>query len=305
VNTPSSSLPPAPVSLPKAGLLAGMAAYTMWGFFPVYFKVTAAVDPIEILAHRVVWSLPFGLLVLMLRGQIAQTLAALTSWAKVKWLSVAGVVIALNWGVYIWAVQAERIFEASLGYYINPLLYVLVGIIFLGERLNRLQLLAVALATIGVGVLTVAGGVFPWVSLVLAASFTVYGVIRKQVEIGAMPGLFIEILLLFVPALAYLIWIAIRGEIVFWQGDMRLDTLLLFAGPLTVLPLLCFAIAARKLPLSMLGFLQFIGPTLQFCCGLYYGEPFTTAHAICFGFIWSAVAVFIFALRKPRVVQIA
>jgi chloramphenicol-sensitive protein RarD len=282
-----------------------MAAYTMWGFFPVYFKVIAAVDPVEILAHRVVWSLPFGLLVLLLRGQIAQTMTALRDWAKVKWLAVAGAVIALNWGVYIWAVQAERIFEASLGYYINPLLYVLVGVVFLGETLNRLQLVAVALAAIGVGVLTVAGGVFPWVSLVLAGSFTVYGVIRKQVDIGAMPGLFIEIVVLFLPALAYLIWLANAGGMAFWQGDAGLDALILFAGPLTVLPLLCFAIAARKLPLSMLGFLQFIGPTLQFCCGLYYGEAFTTAHAICFVFIWSAVAVFMFALRKPRVAQIA
>ena len=274
----------------------------MWGFFPVYFKVTEAVDPLEILAHRIVWSLPFGFLVLVFRRQLAQTFAALRNPRKAGWLSLAGLVIALNWGLYIWAIQQDRIFEASLGYYINPLLYVLVGVLFLGESFNRLQALAFALATVGVAVLTVAGGVFPWVSLVLAASFTVYGVIRKQVEVGAMPGLFIEILVLFPVAAAYLVWIMAQGSAVFATGDLGLNALLLFAGPLTVVPLLCFAIAARKLPLSILGFLQFIGPTLQFGCGLYYGEEFTRAHMICFAFIWSAVGVFILGLRTPRAV---
>ena len=273
----------------------------MWGFFPVYFKATEAVNPVELVAHRVVWSLPFGFLILMFRSQVGQAWRALTDWRIAKWLIVASVVMALNWGLYIWAIQVDRIFQASLGYYINPLMYVLIGVWLFGERLNAAQILAVALAVVGVGVLTIAGGTFPWVSLVLASSFTIYGVIRKQVDVGAMPGLFVEIVAIFPIAAAYLAWRVASGQSPLGGGDLSLDALLLFAGPLTVMPLLCFAIAARKLPLSMIGFLQFIGPTLQFACGLYYGEAFTPAHAVCFGFIWTAVAVFIFGLwQKTR-----
>ena len=284
------------------GLLAGIAAYTMWGFFPVYFKATQGVDPVELVAHRIVWSLPFGFLILVFRRQLRDTLAALRDWAVTKWLVVASLFMAGNWGLYIWAIQVDRIYEASLGYYINPLMYVLVGVWFFGESLTRLQLVAVALAVVGVSWLTVAGGAFPWVSLTLATSFTIYGVIRKQVVVGAMPGLFIEVLVLWLPAAAYLAWLVGSGKSPFLAGDAGLDALLLFAGPLTVMPLLCFAVAARKLRLSTVGFLQFVGPTLQFFCGLYYGEPFTPAYAVCFAFIWSAVAVFLFAaLNRNRV----
>ena len=287
--------PDNPASLPTFGLICGVLAYTMWGFFPVYFKATDTVSALEILAHRVVWSLPFGLIILVLRKQIRETLSAFRDWSRVKWLLVASLTMALNWGLYIWAIQVDRIFEASLGYYINPLLYVLAGVVLYSERLGRLQIVAIGLAVIGVSVLTIAGGTFPWISLVLATSFTIYGVIRKRVEIGAMPGLFIEVAVIWLPAVAYLLWLGTQGSLVFLSGSPSLDALLLFAGPLTVLPLLCFAIAARRLQLSTLGFLQFIGPTLQFACGLYYGEDFTRAHAICFGFIWTAVAVFVFA----------
>ena len=291
---------PGPARALNPGLLSGFAAYTIWGFFPVYFKATDAVGALEIVAHCIVWSLPFALAILALRGQIAETWAAMRDWRKLRWLIASGVMIAINWGVYIWAIQVERIYEAALGYYINPLLYVLVGVAVFGEKLGRAQLVAVVLAAIGVAWLTVAGGTFPWVSLVLASSFTVYGVIRKQVEIGAMPGLFIEVLVSIVPAALYLGWMMSEGRSLFLQGDAVLDGLLLFAGPLTVIPLFFFAFAARRVRLSTLGFLQFLGPTLQFFCGLYFGEPFTQAHAICFGFIWSAVAVFILAKLRSR-----
>ena len=290
--------PDTPESIQRQGLLAGLAAYTMWGFFPVYFKATEMVGPIELVLHRIVWSLPFGLLVLVLRKQVADTVAAFRDWQRVKWLLLASVTIAINWGLYIWAIQNDRIFEASLGYYINPLIYVVVGVAFFSERLNRWQGAAIALAAFGVAWLTVAGGVFPWVSLVLASSFTVYGVVRKQVAVGAMPGLFVEIAVLWVPSVVWLAIIASRGASPFLAGDPALDALILFAGPLTVVPLLCFAIAARRLRLSTLGFLQFVGPTLQFVCGLYYGEAFTAAHAVCFGSIWVAVGLFVWGLRK-------
>lgn len=291
---------PIPDKLPRIGLAAAFAAYTIWGFFPIYFKATAAVPPVELVAHRIIWSLPFGLIVLAFRKQIAETLSAFRSPATLGWLALSGFAIAFNWGIYIFAIQADRIFEASLGYYINPLAYVIAGAVFFRERLARLQIVAVGLAAIGVTVLTVSGSVFPWISLLLAFSFTLYGIIRKQVAIGAMPGLFIEICVLFLPALAYLFWLQIKGTGMFLSTAPSFDILLLFSGPLTVIPLLFFAIGARKLPLSVLGFIQFIGPTLQFSLGLYYGEAFTPAHAICFAFIWTSVAVFIVSIIRTQ-----
>lgn len=290
---------------PNIGLLAGIAAYTMWGFFPIYFKFTADASPMEILVHRVVWSVPFAFILILIRKQLPALKAGLSD-KRVLWsLSLSSFFIALNWGVYIWAIQIDQILQASLGYYINPLMYVLVGVVFFKETLSKVQGFAIALAAIGVAVLTFYGGVFPWISLILAISFTVYGVVRKQVVIGAIPGLLIETLILLLPALAYGYYLYQTGNMSFGQGfsggNTQLTWLLVMAGPLTVLPLLCFAVAARKLRLSTLGILQYIGPTLQFCCGLYFGEIFTAAHAICFAFIWSAVALFSWNAWRTRV----
>ncbi|PHS40264.1 MAG: protein RarD [Robiginitomaculum sp.] len=290
-----------PLSTAQYGLLAGIAAYVMWGFFPVYFKITQDVSPLEILAHRVVWSLPFAGVIIYFRGQWTQTWLAIRTLKTLAALTLAAILIAGNWGLYIWAVQDGQIFQASLGYYINPLIFVLVGVVFLKEKLSRLQIAAVAIAAIGVALLTFYGGQFPWIALSLAASFTIYGIIRKQVKIGAVPGLFIEITVLFIPALAYLIYLSRQGEMSFLNGDVQMDTLLILAGPLTVLPLVAFAYAARRLRLSTLGFLQFIGPSLQFLMAVYYGEKLTPAYLLCFAFIWLAVAIFIWdAVRKHR-----
>lgn len=284
----------------RAGLIAGIVAYTMWGIFPVYFKLTQSVPALEILAHRVVWAVPFGALIILARRQWKDVRAAIAHKRTFGLLTLAALVIALNWGLYIWAVQRDQIFQASLGYYINPLLYVLIGVMFLGEKLRKLQIFAVALAAIGVLFLTVVGGQFPWIALVLGASFTIYGVIRKQVVVGAMPGLFVETIVLFLPALAYIIWLQSQGTLTFAHTETKMSALLMFAGPLTVLPLLAFAFAARRLKLSTLGFLQFIGPTMQFCTGLFYGETLSTAHLICFGFIWTAVGLFVLDAIKRR-----
>ena len=285
----------------KVGLIAGIAAYTMWGMFPIYFKITQDVPPMEILAHRVVWAVPFGALIIWLRRQWPQVWQAFADPKTLGFLTLAAILIALNWGVYIWAIQIDQIFQASLGYYINPLIYVLIGVMFLGESLRKLQVFAVALATIGVAILTIMGGQFPWISLVLAISFTAYGVIRKQLNVGAMPGLFVETLVLFLPATAYLYWIYTQGNLAFFKMGTDMTMLLVFAGPLTVLPLLAFATAARKLKLSTIGFLQFIGPSLQFLTGVYYGETLSPAHMLCFAFIWSAVALFVIdALKSSR-----
>ncbi|HEX5789245.1 MAG TPA: EamA family transporter RarD [Woeseiaceae bacterium] len=276
----------------RLGVIAGLLAYTFWGIFPVYFKLVDTVAPLEVLLHRVVWAVPFGALIILFRRQIGQVARAFRSPGTLLWLALAAVCIAGNWFVYIWAVMHERIFETSLGYYINPLVYVLVGVAFFGERLRRLQLAAVALATVGVSILTVSGGQLPWVSLSLAALFTAYGVIRKQVWIGAMPGLFVETLLLFPLAAGGLGWLMASGSAAFGTSAAPLTALLLLAGPVTVLPLLFFATAARNLTLTTVGFMQFIAPTLQFMTAVWYGEALTTARLACFACIWVAVLVF-------------
>ncbi|MEM7728286.1 MAG: EamA family transporter RarD [Pseudomonadota bacterium] len=275
----------------RAGLVSGLSAYFMWGLFPIYFVATKAVPTTEILAHRILWSLPFGLLVLVFRRQLGDMARALRNLRTLGLLTLASVSLAANWGVYIYAIQIGQIFQGSLGYYINPLIYVLVAVLFFGERLSRLQGAAIVLAAAGVMVLTVYGGQFPLIALFLATTFTIYGVLRKLIDVGAMPGLFIEVLVLFIPAVIFLAWLSQSGQLVFGQ-DRALDWLMVAAGPITVLPLLAFAFAARRIRLSTLGLLQFIGPTMQFLCGIYYGEPFTMAHAVCFGLIWVGVALF-------------
>ncbi len=284
-----------------AGLYAGITAYFIWGIFPIYFKLTETISATEILSHRVLWSVPFGLLILLFRRQLKDVADAFKHPKKIGLLIIASISLAANWGVYIWAVQQDQIFQGSLGYYMNPLIYVLVGVVFFKEQLSKWQGVSVVLALLGVTVLTLYGGQFPAIALFLAVSFTIYGVVRKSVDIGAMPGLFIETILLLLPALAYVYWLNQNGQFDFPNASQDMQGLLMLAGPITVLPLLAFAFAARRLSLTMLGFLQYIGPTLQFMCGLYYGETFTKAHAVCFCLIWTAVAVFMWdAWRQSK-----
>ncbi|MEE9271975.1 MAG: EamA family transporter RarD [Robiginitomaculum sp.] len=284
-----------------AGLIAGIIAYTLWGFLPVFFKLTHAVPALEILAHRIVWAVPFGLIIILIRKQGREVTRAFRNPKTLGYLTLAALLIALNWGVYIWAVQKGHIFQASLGYYITPLLFVLIGVAFLGENLRKLQIFAVVLASIGVATLTIFGGKFPWISLTLAVSFTIYGFIRKKIAIGAMPGLFVETIVLLLPALSYMIWLNTQNDLVFAHTGWGLNTLMILAGPITVIPLVAFAFAARRLRLSTIGFLQFIGPSLSFMIGIYYGEKLTLAYILCFAFIWSAVALFAWdAVRQKK-----
>ena len=276
----------------RSGLVFGLLAYTMWGLFPIYFVWTSAVDPVEVLSHRILWAVPFGALIIALRKQWPDVRSALLDRSKLVWLGMAALSITINWLTYIWAIQQDRIFETSLGYYINPLMYVAIGVLAFGETLRRLQGLAVVLATIGVLFLTLSGGKFPWVAIVLGISFTMYGVIRKQVVIGAMPGLFIETLMLLPFAAIWMTWFVAQGGATIVNGDPLIQTLLVFAGPMTVLPLMFFAIAARRLTLTTIGFMQFLAPTLQFLTGVYYGEPLTMPKLVCFSFIWAAVLFF-------------
>jgi len=276
----------------RSGVVLGLIAYTLWGVFPVYFKWIEEVAALEVLTHRVVWAVPFGAVIIFARRQWQEVRRAFVDRTMLAWLALAALSISANWLIYIWAVQNARIFEASLGYYINPLMYVAIGVVALGERLRRLQVVAVALASVGVLYLTISGGIFPWVALSLAALFTAYGVIRKQVAIGAMPGLFVETTLLFPFAAAYLGMLMAGQAASFGAGDTGLSLLLVMGGPITVIPLLLFAMSAKRLTLTTIGFMQFLAPTLQFCTGLYYGEELSPAHLVCFGLIWAAVAFF-------------
>jgi chloramphenicol-sensitive protein RarD len=253
-----------------------------------------SVSALEVLTHRIVWALPFAALIILARRQWRDVGQIFSNRRTLVLLAISAIFISVNWLIFTWAAQNEHIFEASLGYYINPLVLVLVGYLFLGERLRRLQIVAVVLATTGVAVLTFSGGDFPVISFALAISFTLYGVIRKKVVVGALPGLFVEVLVLFPPAAIYLFFRVDEGSSPFTWANRELFFLLLFAGPMTVLPLVFFSYAARRLRLATLGFIQFIGPTGQFLVGYYYGEVLTLPYFICFVFIWSAVSLFVF-----------
>lgn len=276
----------------REGLVSALIAYSLWGCLPIYFKLVGAVPATEVLVHRIIWAVTFGLLIVLARNQWHEVVRAFCRIRILVPLAMAAMLLAVNWLVYVRAVQNDMIFQGSLGYYINPLLYVLVGVVFFGERLKPLQTIAVLLAAAGVAVLTISGGEFPLIALTLATTFTAYGAIRSRVVIGGMPGLFVETLILLPAALAYLVWLASQGAAVFASGNVGTSAMLMLAGPLTVLPLLMFALAARRLRLSTIGVMQFIAPTLQFLVGLAYGEVLTGPHIVCFTLIWIAVVLF-------------
>ncbi|MEO0972251.1 MAG: EamA family transporter RarD [Pseudomonadota bacterium] len=289
----------------REGLICAFGAYLLWGMMPVYFKLVGNVPALEVLGHRIFWAVPFGLLIIHGRKQWGDVLAVLRQPRILVLLTVSAAFIAGNWLVYIHAVQSGNIFQASLGYYINPLVSVLAGVVLFGERLNRAQQVSVGLAALGVLVLAGAGGGFPLISLALALSFTVYGVIRKSVPVGAMPGLFVETVVLVPIAGVYLANLMASGASAFSSQAPALMGILMLAGPVTVLPLMLFALAARRLPLATLGFIQFLAPTLQFLVGVVYGEALTLPLAICFACIWTAVLVFAADAwrRRPRAID--
>jgi chloramphenicol-sensitive protein RarD len=276
----------------RDGLISALIAYLLWGVMPLYFILVKNVSPLEVLAHRVIWAVPFGAAIIHFRKQWAEVWRGLTHRKMMLYLSITAILIAGNWLVYIWAVQQDQIFQASLGYYINPLMFAVVGVFMMGEKLRRPQIMAVVLAAFGVVFLAVSGGEIPAIALFLGTSFTIYGVIRKKVVIGGMPGLFIETLVLLPLSIAYVIYLMSVGLAEFGGAGLKGSALLLLAGPITVLPLLFFALATRRLNLSTVGMMQFIAPTMQFGVGVYFGEQLTTAHLVCFGCIWTAVAVF-------------
>jgi chloramphenicol-sensitive protein RarD len=277
----------------RSGLAYGFSAYLFWGFFPIYLKAVARAPVMEVLAHRVVWAFLFLLGLCAFTGQLATVRQALTNHKALVVLAGSTLLIAINWGVYIFSVMSGRMLESSLGYYINPLVNVLLGVAILGERLERPILFATALAALGVASMAVSVGGLPWISVTLAFSFGLYGLLRKIAPVGALSGLLIETLLLLPFTAGYLFSLAVGGRAAFLTTSRSLDLLLLLLGPATAVPLLCFAAAARRLPLSTLGFLQYLSPTIQFLLAVFiYREPFDAARLGAFALIWAAVGVF-------------
>src|SRR5438874_4590938 len=287
----------------RNGFLFGVAAYALWGFLPIYFKLLGGVASVDIVAHRILWSLPFLVVLTTLARAWSKVRAALSRPQTVGVLAVTALLLGGNWLLYVYAVTSGHILASSFGYYLNPLANVLLGRFVLGERLTRLQWLAVAIAAAGISVLAAGAAGQLWISLSLCATFALYGLLRKVVAADAMTGLAVETALLFPFAVGWLAWRTAAGAPTF--GSTHGETaLLVLAGIVSTTPLLLFTAAARKLAYSTLGMLQFLAPTLQFLIGVYYGERFTTAHAIAFPAIWVALALYVTALlRAPRLPQ--
>ena len=298
---------PKPQNEGQAALLAGLGAYGVWGFLPLYFHLLGnlGVGTAEMIAHRTVWSVFWAAGLVWLSRQGGDVRRVLTEPRTLGLLALSTAAIFVNWTIYVVAVNHQKVIEASLGYYINPLLNMAVGALFFRERMPLAGKIAIILATVGVAVQTFALGHLPLISLGLAVSFCAYGVIRKQVKADAQTGLFFECAYLALPGLAYVLWLQSTGAGHF-LGGWNLALLLLAAGPATVVPLALFAWSARRLSLTALGFLQFVAPTLQFFVGLALGELFTPLRAVSFGFIWAGVAVFAWgAWRRSRSAVVA
>ncbi|WP_153099601.1 EamA family transporter RarD [Paraburkholderia hayleyella] len=275
------------------GVIYAFLAFVIWGMFPVYFKALQQISALEMLAHRMVWSMLFLFVVLTWRQQWRWLGPVLRDRRLLARFTASALLLSTNWGIYIWAVNAGHIVEASLGYFINPLMNVLFGLGFLGERLRRVQWLAVAIAAAGVLWLTWQNGQPPWISFALALTFGGYGLLRKTAKLGALEGLTLETMLLFPVAVVYLALMAAQGESGFADASLGIKLLLVLAGPITAIPLLLFAAGARRIPLSMLGLIQYITPTLQLLLGvLIYHEAFGEVRLVGYGAIWVALAVY-------------
>lgn len=281
---------PPPTS--RKGLVYGLAAHSMWGLFPIYFKAVESVPALEVLIHRVVWSVVILVPLVLIQRQWPELRRALSNRRTLGVLLLTTCLIAANWYLFIVAVETGRLIQASLGYFINPLVNILLGMVFLGERLSRPAAVAVGLAVVGVGAQALMIGSLPFIALFLAFSFGLYGLIRKTAPVGAVVGLTVETALLTPLGLGYFYWAHRAGSLAFTSGELRLDVLLVAAGFITATPLLLFTAAARLLPLSTMGFLQYVAPSGHFLLALAYGEPLTSAHIVTFACIWAALAIF-------------
>ncbi|MET8278777.1 EamA family transporter RarD [Micromonospora sp. NPDC005174] len=289
----------------RLGYLYGIGAYLLWGFFPLYFKLLRPTGPLEILAHRIVWSVLFVALLLGALRNIGFLRALLRRRGAVAGIVAAAALIAVNWGTYIYGVSSDRVVETALGYFINPLVVVLLGVTVLRERLRTAQWVALGIGAAAVAVLAVDYGRLPWLALTLAFSFAGYGLIKKRLGLPAAEGLFVESAVLALPALGYLAWLSRNGGLTFGHVSAGHTALLVLAGVATAIPLLLFAGAANRLPLTGLGMIQYLAPILQLACGvLIFHEPMPPARIAGFALVWLALVVFtadaIRQARRPR-----
>jgi chloramphenicol-sensitive protein RarD len=290
---------------PATPLIAGVLCYLIWGFVPLVFQAMdrLGIGSWEILAHRSLWGAPTALLFVLMAGQAPQVLAVLRNPRLLAGLFVSALLIGSNWALYVWGVNAGRVLESSLGYYLTPLLNMAAGALIFRERFDALGLGAIVLAGVGVALQGLALGHFPWMAVVLALTFGAYGIVRMQVQADAQTGLVVECLFLAIPGALWMAHLTLTG-----QGHMddspAAAAWLLAAGPITAIPLVLFAWAARRMPLSAMGFLQFIGPTIGFSIGLAQGEPFTALRGVSFAFIWAGAATYMFGLwRRTRILE--
>lgn len=291
----------APPQPRQSGLAAGLSAYVIWGFLPLYLILVREVPAFEFVGWRIIWTLPICLVIVAVRRQGPQLRAAFADRRSLATLAASAMLIAVNWVVYVWAIQQGHVFAASLGYYINPLINVLLGTLVLGEKLSRRQWLAVAIAAAGVALLLGGALTTLWISLTLGLSFGTYGLLRKRVDVGALPGLTIESALLLVPAAAIAGWYAASPAGSSFAQSPELGFTIALGGLLTAIPLLLFAIAARRMDYSTLGFLQFIAPTIVFVLGLtVFDQPLEPVQLACFVLIWTAIAIFVWDILARR-----
>lgn len=291
------------ISSIKAGVLFALAAYGMWGFAPIYFKLLMDLPAPDILVHRIVWSVVVLIGLVAITGKFASVRAALKNNRVVQILLLSGILLAINWLLFIWAINNDHLLDASLGYYINPLINVFLGRLFLAERLRPLQKAAVGLAVFGVSVMVFSYGDVPWIALVLAVSFGFYGLLRKQVAVDSLPGLMIETMMMLPFAIGY--WVFFGAQMSnMLTNTMSFNLLLLGAGIITTAPLLCFTAAARRIRYSTLGFFQYIGPSIMFLLAIFiYAEPLHEARLMTFGFVWLALFVFSFDSYRAYIEQ--
>jgi chloramphenicol-sensitive protein RarD len=276
----------------KKGLIYVFSAYALWGFFPIYFKFLHEVPAIQIMAHRVTWSFIFLIFLIALRKEFSQILKSLTKKIVLTY-TIAGTLLAINWLTYVWGVNAGFVVETSLGYFINPLVSVVLGVVFLKEKLRNLQWIPVVLAAIGVIYLAIDHGSLPWIALVLASTFGTYGLFKKMAPLPSIHGLTIETGAILIPAVIFLLFVQFNGTAAFGHASPQTTFLLALSGIITAIPLIFFASGAPKVPLTTIGILQYIAPTIQFLIGIFiYDEPFTSGQLIGFGIVWIALIIF-------------
>ncbi|MGL6112564.1 MAG: EamA family transporter RarD [Rubrivivax sp.] len=277
----------------NAGIAYAILAFVMWGLFPLYFRQVSAVPPLEVVLHRSVWSLCFVIAVLAVLRRFGWMRELASQPRRLGLFAISALLLSINWLVYVFAVQSGHVIDASLGYFINPIVNVMLGVLVLHERLRPTQWVAVALAALGVLWLTLMAGRLPWIALVLALSFGLYGLMRKTASLGALEGLALETMLLAPVVVPLLAWLTLRGNGAMGQGDAALDAWLVIGGPLTALPLLLFAAGARRLPLATIGLLQYLSPTIQLGLGVWvFSETFDRGRLVGFAIIWSALALY-------------